>query len=133
MKSKVPLGFILLDNQIIINYVTNRTYILQASKRRQIQVNCLLNLRYEFKYPMTDNINKYDGILLYTFNAQAVNHLSQYTGFRLPPLINYMLSTFCYIYIIYIFFIQRKEIKFTNLKVISHIFHCFMFNNFQLF
>ena len=82
MKSKVPLGFILLDNQIIIDYVKNRTYILQASKRRQIQLNCLLNLRYEFKYPMSVNITRYDDILLFTFNAQAVNHLSPITGFR---------------------------------------------------
>ena len=81
MKYKVPLGFIVLDNRIIINYVMNRTYILQASKPRPIQVNCLLNLRYEFKYPMAINITRYNDILLYTFNAQAVNH-SPYAGFR---------------------------------------------------
>ena len=69
MKSQVPFGFILLDNQILINYVTNQTYIFQASKHRQIQVNCFLNLKYEFKYPMT--------------------------GFRLPPLTQHVMSTFC--------------------------------------
>ena len=71
MKSQVPLGFILLDNQIIIDYVTNQTYIFTASKCWQIQVNLLLNLRYEFKYPMAVNITKLDDILLYTFNAQT--------------------------------------------------------------
>ena len=64
----------------------NRTYILTASKCRQIQVNYLLNLRNEFKYPMAVNIIKYDDILLFTFNAQAVNQLSPYAGFRLPPI-----------------------------------------------
>ena len=49
MKSQFHLGFTLLDNQIIIYYVANRTYILTASKTRQIQVNCLLNLIYAFK------------------------------------------------------------------------------------
>ena len=48
---------------------------------------------------MTVNIIKYDDILLSTFNAQAVNHLSPYAGFRLPPLQKHMSSTFCYIYI----------------------------------
>ena len=31
---------------------------------------------------MAVNIIKYDDILFYTFNAQAVNHLSPYAGFR---------------------------------------------------
>ena len=31
---------------------------------------------------MAVNITRYDDILLYTFNAQAVNHLSPYAGFR---------------------------------------------------
>ena len=35
---------------------------------------------------MTVNITMYNNILLYTFNAQAVNHLSPYVGFRLLPL-----------------------------------------------
>ena len=43
MKSQYNLGFIPLDNRIIIHYVANRTYILPASKTRQIQVNYLLN------------------------------------------------------------------------------------------
>ena len=97
MKSQDHLGFILLDNWIIIDYVANRTYILTASKTRQIQVNYLLNLRYGFKYPTTVNIIKYDDILFYTFDTQAVNHLSPYAGFRLPLLQEHMLGTFCYI------------------------------------
>ena len=44
----------------------NRTYILTDSKRRQIKVKCLLNLSYEFKYPMTVNIIKYYDLLFYT-------------------------------------------------------------------
>ena len=47
---------------------------------------------------MAVNITKYNDILLYTFNALAVNHLSPYTGFRLPPLQKHMSSTFCYIH-----------------------------------
>ena len=73
MKFKVPLGFILLDNQIIINYVTNRPYIPQVRKGWQTQVNCLLNLRYEFKYPVVVNITRYDDILFYTLNAPVVS------------------------------------------------------------
>ena len=49
MKSQYYLGFILLDNQMIIDYVANQNYVLAASKTRQIQVNCLLNQIYEFK------------------------------------------------------------------------------------
>ena len=49
MKSQYNLGFILLDNRIIIDYVVNWNYILQPVKQRQIQVNCLLNQIYEFK------------------------------------------------------------------------------------
>ena len=49
MKYQYHLGFILMDNWIIIDYVANRTYILTAGKTGQIQVNCLLNQRYEFK------------------------------------------------------------------------------------
>ena len=49
MKSQYYLGFILLDNQMIIDYVANQNYVLTASKTRQIQVNCLLNQIYEFK------------------------------------------------------------------------------------
>ena len=100
MKSQVSLGFIILDNRITIDYnVTNRTYILTVCKRRQIQVNNLLNLRHEFKYDMMVNIIKYDDILFYTFNAQAVKHLSPYAGFRLPPLRKHVQSsTFCYIH-----------------------------------
>ena len=48
MKSQDHLWFLFLDNRIIIDYVANRTYILKASKTRQIQVNYLLNLRYAF-------------------------------------------------------------------------------------
>ena len=95
----ITLDLSLLYNQIIIDYVTNQTYFLTASKCRQIQVNYLLNLSYEFKYPMTVNINKYHNILFYTFNAQADNHLSPYTGFWLPHLQEHVLSTFCYIYL----------------------------------
>ena len=98
MKSKDHLGFILLDNSIIIDYVLNQTYILTASKTWQIQVYYLLNLRYRFKYPTTVNNIKYDDILFYTFDMQAVNHLSPYAGFRLLPLQEHMLSTFCYMY-----------------------------------
>ena len=47
---------------------------------------------------MTVNIIRYDNILLYTFNVQAVNHSSSYAGFRLPPLKKHVLRTFCYIY-----------------------------------
>ena len=47
---------------------------------------------------MVVNITNYDDILLYTFNAQAVNRLSPYAGFRLPPLPKHMLSTFCYMF-----------------------------------
>ena len=83
MKFQVHLGFILLDNRIIIDFVTNRTYILTASKRRQIQVNYLLNLRYKFKYPMAVKMIKYNDILFYIFNAQAVNHLSPYAGVQI--------------------------------------------------
>ena len=50
---------------------------------------------------MTVKITKYDDILLYTFNAQAVTHSSPYAGFRLPPLIKHVLSTFCYTYMEY--------------------------------
>ena len=42
MKSKDRLGFILLDNWIIIDYVVNRTYILTVSRTQQIKVDCLL-------------------------------------------------------------------------------------------
>ena len=47
------------------------------------------------------NIIKYDDTLLdtRTFDTQAVNQLSPYAGFRLPPLQVHMLNTFCYIYI----------------------------------
>ena len=31
---------------------------------------------------MAVNITRYDDRLIYTFNAQAVNHLSPYSGFR---------------------------------------------------
>ena len=34
---------------------------------------------------MTVNIIKHDDILFYTFDTQAVNQLSPYTEFRLPP------------------------------------------------
>ena len=98
MKFQVLLRFILLDNRIIINNVRNQTYTLQASKHWQIQVNCFLNLRYEFKYPMTVNITKYDDILFYTFIGQAVNHSSPYAGFSLPSIIKHVLSTFGFIY-----------------------------------
>ena len=94
----ITLGLSLLDNQIIIDYVANQTYILTASKTWQIQVNYFLNLRYKFKYPAPVKTIKYDNILFYTFVMQAVNHLSSYAGFRLPPLQEYMLSTFCYRY-----------------------------------
>ena len=47
---------------------------------------------------MTVNIIKYNDILFYTFNAQAVNYLSPYAGFRLPPLWKHVMSTFCYIH-----------------------------------
>ena len=94
----VTLDLSLIDNRIIIDYVMNRAYILTASKRQQIQVNYLLNLRYEFKYPMMVNIIKYDEILFYTFATQTVNHLSPYSGFRLPLLQEQVLSTFCCIY-----------------------------------
>ena len=47
---------------------------------------------------MAVNIIKYDDVLFYTFNAQAVNHSSPYAGFRLPPLLKHVLGTFCYIY-----------------------------------
>ena len=94
MKFQDPLGFILLDNRIIIEYVCNRSYIFTASKIRQLQINYLLNLRYTFKYPKTVDIIKYDKILFYTFDMQAVNHLSPCAGFRLPPLQEHLLSTF---------------------------------------
>ena len=99
IKSQYHLGFILLDNRIIIDYVVNRTYILTANETWQIQVNCLLNLIYLFKYPTRVNIIKYNNILYYTFHTQAVNQLYPYAGFRLPPLQEHMLSTFCYTYI----------------------------------
>ena len=82
MKSQVPLGFILLDNRLTIDYIMNWTYIFEPVKRWLIQVNCLLNLRYEFKYDMAVNIIRYKDGLIYAFNAQAVNHLSPYSGFR---------------------------------------------------
>ena len=84
----------------------NQTYILQASKPRQIQVNYLLNLRYEFKYPMIVNITKYDDIYYIHLMCivQAVNHSSQYAGFKLPPLINHVLSIFCYMSIIKLYY-----------------------------
>ena len=86
MKSQYHIGFIPLDNRITIDYVANPTYILTASKTQQIQVNFLLNLIYAFKYLTTVNIIKYDDLLFYTFYMQAVNLLSSYAGFRLPPL-----------------------------------------------
>ena len=49
MKYQYHLGFILLYNRIIIDYVANRTYILTASETRQIQIYYLLNQRYKFK------------------------------------------------------------------------------------
>ena len=49
MKSQYHLGFTLLDNRIINDYVANQNYILTASKARQIQVNSLLTQIYEFK------------------------------------------------------------------------------------
>ena len=55
-ESKVTLGFTLPDNRLTIDYIANRTYIFEPVKRRLIQVNCLLNLRYEFKYDMAVNI-----------------------------------------------------------------------------
>ena len=62
MTSQDHLGFIILGNQIIIDYVGNQIYILTANKTRQIQVIYLLNLRYVFKYPTTVNIIKYNNI-----------------------------------------------------------------------
>ena len=47
-ESQVALGFTLLDNRLTIDYIANRTYIFEPVKRRLIQVNCLLNLMYEF-------------------------------------------------------------------------------------
>ena len=47
--SQYHLGFTILDNRIIIDYVANRTYILTASKTRRIQVNYLLNQGYKFR------------------------------------------------------------------------------------
>ena len=49
MLSQVLLRLVLLDDRLTIGYVKNRTYIFKASKRQLIQVNYLLNLRYEFK------------------------------------------------------------------------------------
>ena len=74
----LPLSY----NRLLIDYVTNPTYIFKASKLRQIQVSCLLNLRYEFKYAMAVTIIIFRYRLIYTFNAQAVNHLPLYLGFR---------------------------------------------------
>ena len=58
MKSQYHLGFILLDNQIIIDYVANQTYILTASKTWQIQVNCLLQSETRFLYDTSVNYLK---------------------------------------------------------------------------
>ena len=98
-ESQVPLGFILLDHRLKIYYITNGTYIFEPVKCWLIQVNCLLNLRYEFKYSMMVNIIRYKDGLIYTYNAQSVHYLSSYVGFRLPPLLKHVLSTFCYIFI----------------------------------
>ena len=106
MKSQFHLGFILLDYRIIIDYVVNPTYILSASKPRQIQVNCLLNLMYAFKYPTRVNNIKNDDMLIYTFDTQAVNQLSPYacrvqitpsSGPRVEPLLLHI-HIFIYIY-----------------------------------
>ena len=133
MKSQYHLGFILLDNRIIINYVVNQTYILTASKTRQIQVNCLLNLRYGFKYPTMVNIIKYSDILFYTFDTQGVNHLSSYAEFRLPPLQEHMLSTFGYRYPQYqsislelYSFLTRSTDSIVNIAgILHHWFHLY--------
>ena len=81
-ESQVTLGFTLLDNQLTIDYIKNQTYIFEPVKRQLTQVNCLLNLTYEFKYDMAVNIIRYKDGLIYTFNAQAVNHLSPHSGLR---------------------------------------------------
>ena len=80
---------------------------LKGSKRQQIQVNHILNLRYEFKYPMAANITKYVDILLYTFNVQAVNHLSPYAHGSDYPL-------FRSIYFHYVFNLFRLCISFIS-------------------
>ena len=54
----ITLDLSLLDNRIIIDYVTNRTYILTASKRQQIQVNYLLQSKMRFLYDMMVNYFK---------------------------------------------------------------------------
>ena len=51
----------------------------------------------EFKYDMAVNIIIYKDGLIYTFNTQVIYHLL-YAGFRLPPLLKHVLSTFFYIY-----------------------------------
>ena len=49
----ITLDLSLLDNQIIIDYVVNQTYILTASNLWQIQVNYLLPSKTRFLYDMT--------------------------------------------------------------------------------
>ena len=63
--NNITWDLFLLDNQTIINYVTNQIYIIKASKCRQIQVSYLLNLIYEFEYPMAVNITKHNNIYHY--------------------------------------------------------------------
>ena len=74
MKSHYHLGFILLDNRIVINYVANWTYILTASETWQKQVNCLLNLIYLFKYLQMVNIIKYDNVATTTTLQQPPSY-----------------------------------------------------------
>ena len=50
--------------QLTIDHIMNRTYIFEPVKRRLIQVNCLLNRRYKFKYDIVVNIIRYkDGLI----------------------------------------------------------------------